>query len=98
MKRHTWLFGFLLFSVMLSKVQAQCYSTGPTKGSVFGNDASYGSLAFTNPSNIQSSDNTYATATATAALFSVPTNYLKVIGFTFPISPPTSSLCGIEVR
>lgn len=56
-------------------------------------DAGFGSVAWTNPANIDTDDGTYATASAT----NQSTEYLKSSGHGFSI-PAGSTIDGIEVR
>lgn len=79
---------------------SSCYSlgqttVGPNNAGSFVNDASVGSLDFTNPTNGLSSDNAYASVIALAV---TPTNskYLKATNFGFSI-PSTATIKGVTV-
>lgn len=75
---------------------SQCVGSGLTSGKTFANNTSYGTLAFSSPSNAKNNDGSYATATATAVLISLQnTNYLTATNFGFTL-PATALVCGIE--
>lgn len=59
------------------------------------NDASYGNYAWSNPGNITSSNNTYATTSNPTSSLD-PSNYLKATNFGFSI-PSGSTINGITV-
>lgn len=69
-------------------------STGSNGASLFINDASIGSTAWTNPSNAQLSDNIYAKATVSTGQTS---NYLKATAFNFAL-PASALIQGIVVE
>lgn len=94
----TYFFTTLLISLFIcSKVFSQCISAGPFNATSFFNDASIGTIAWVNPSNVATSDNNYATAGAfVSALSSAYTNRLSLTGFGFSI-PSNAVLCGIQV-
>jgi len=64
-------------------------------GGTFTNDASVGTIDWTNPSNAQTSNNVYATITTASA--SAVTHYLKASNFNFDISDG-STINGISVN
>lgn len=70
-------------------------SQGPLSTGTGANDASYGTYAWSNPGNIVSSDNTYA-STGTGHS-SADSNYLKATNFGFSI-PAGSTIDGIVVE
>jgi hypothetical protein len=75
----------------------QCTSTGPTNGSNFANDATVGTLTWSNTANAKTSNNQYATASVSLlALASVNTEYLTAENFGFTI-PASATICGIQV-
>lgn len=76
---------------------AQCSNSGPRNGTVFTDDNTIGSFAFSSPSYASVSDNNRSSASAIAILFSGQTHYLKATGFGFSI-PPGASICGIRVE
>lgn len=86
-----------LVFVCVKDLHAQCTASSFTTATTFTSDNSVGSIAFLNPGNAVSSNNSYATAAATASLFAANTNYLKVTGFSMGI-PVNASICGIEVE
>jgi len=69
-------------------------ATAATNGATFANDTAVGTIAITNPSNAQLSDNVYATA---ILLLAEVTQYLKVTNFGFTI-PIHSMIDGILVE
>ncbi len=85
----------LLLISFLSK--GQCIASAVRNASAAVNDATVGTIAFTSPGNISSSDNSRAEADALAVLFSGSTQYLKATGFGFSI-PSYSSICGVVVE
>jgi len=72
-------------------------SSGVKNGTVFTNDNSVGSYAFSSPSNAGLSDGNLSSASATISLLSANTQYLKATGFGFAI-PGSSSITGIKVE
>ncbi|MCU0361514.1 MAG: T9SS type A sorting domain-containing protein [Bacteroidia bacterium] len=80
-------FAFLIFSAPILHAQ-----TGPNSPATTSNNASVGSLAWTNPGNAISNNNTYATVTNKGL-----TNYIAATGFGFSISIP-SSISGIQLE
>lgn len=76
---------------------SQCSEMGTRSGSIFANDNSIGSFAFSSPVNILSSDNSRASATALLTLLSGNTNFLRASGFGFTI-PAAAVICGIKVE
>lgn len=70
-------------------------SQGPNSGSTFANDATIGTVDWTDPGNAQYSDNAYATAGASGDPYS--SHYLKVTVFGFSI-PSGSTINGIVVE
>lgn len=85
-----------LFLISLSS-RGQCIPTTTRSPGTVVNDASIGSLDFNNENNAKVSDASRATATATLALLSGSTNYLKATGFGFTV-PSYGIICGIEVE
>jgi len=78
-------------------VDAQCNaSTGATSGSSFSNNATTGTISWTNPQNAQTNNGVYATASGTVSLSAAMTNYLAATGFGFTI-PAGSTICGVTV-
>lgn len=69
-------------------------SQGPLSPGTGANDASVGTVAWTNPGNILASDNSNATASANTG---VTTNYLKATNFGFSI-PTGATIDGIVVE
>jgi len=67
--------------------------SGPNNGSTFVDDSSVGSIAWSSPSNAQTSDDSRATASLGANEIS---HYLKATGFGFNI-PTGASIDGIQV-
>jgi len=77
---------------------SQCSATAATNGASFGNDASIGTLAWSNAGDAVLADNNYATAGQLIALFSsVQTQYITAQNFGFSI-PSGAAICGIEVE
>lgn len=68
-------------------------SSGPNSPGTLANDATVGTVAWTNPGNAAASDNVYATAAITGPDF---TNYLKATNFGFTI-PTGVTINGITV-
>jgi hypothetical protein len=87
-------FAFLLYPFYST---SQCSEMGTRSGSIFSNNNSIGSFAFSSPENILSSDNNRASATALLTLLNGNTNYLKASGFGFTI-PPGAVICGVKVE
>ena len=85
------------YFLILPALHSQCLTAGPQNGSVFSNDISTGSFAFSSPSSAQTSDNNRAAASAIVSLFTGNTNYLKASGFGFTI-PPATTICGVMVE
>jgi len=80
------------------KCFSQCSATAATNGASFGNDASIGTLGWSNTGDAMLADNNYATAGQLVALFSsVQTQYLTAQNFGFSI-PSGAAICGIEVE
>lgn len=69
-------------------------SQGPNTTGTGADDSSIGTTAWTNPTNITASDDTYATGVVT---FGVPTHYLKATNFGFSI-PSGATIDGIVVE
>jgi len=69
-------------------------SAGPNNGSSFVDDASVGTVAWSNPANAQYSDNVYASVTLNSGIIS---HYLKATGFGFSI-PSNATINGILVE
>lgn len=67
-------------------------TAGPNAGSTISDDASVGTVAWSNPANAGASDNVYATATSTTAA----THYLNCQGFGFAI-PSDATINGITM-
>jgi hypothetical protein len=80
-----------------NKIQAQCTVSGPRSGTIFSDDNSTGSFAFSSPGNAVASDNNRAIASATISILTGNTHYLKATGFGFSI-PASASICGIQVE
>ena len=91
-----WSIFYLLF-ITNNTVKAQCFSLNPHDANTLVNDASYGTIAFTDPAYAQLSDANRATASVTPSELTGTTNYLKATDFGFSI-PPSSSICGIIVE
>jgi len=66
---------------------------GPNNGGTFADDATVGTIAWTNPSNASASDNIYATASLLATQI---THYLKSTNFGFAI-PTDATVIGVTV-
>lgn len=76
---------------------AQCVVSGPSNATVFSNNTSAGTVAWNNPGNASTSNNSYAQASQLLSLFATAnTNYLVVqgLGFTIPVA---ATICGISV-
>ena len=86
-----WSIFYLLF-ITNNTVKAQCFSLNPHDANTLVNDASYGTIAFTDPAYAQLSDANRATASVTPLELTGTTNYLKATDFGFSI-PPSSSIC-----
>ena len=91
-----WLIFYLLF-ITNNTVTAQCFSIAPHDANTFVNDASYGTIAFTDPAYAQWSDANRATVSVTPTELTGTTNYLKATNFGFFI-PSSSSICGVVVE
>jgi hypothetical protein len=87
----------LVLTLFQLKLYAQCYSTGWQSATSFSTDNSIGVYDFSNVSNVQSSDNSRASASSLISLLSGNTYYLKAAGFNFSI-PSYASVCGITVE
>ncbi|HLY72208.1 MAG TPA: T9SS type A sorting domain-containing protein [Puia sp.] len=75
----------------------QCTVAGPSDGNSFGNDATTGTLTWSNTANAKTSNNQYASVNIfLSALSSTNTKYLTAENFGFNI-PATASICGIQV-
>ncbi len=97
MHRPILLLVIIILVPFYKDAQCQCIASGFANGSTFANDASTGSLAFSNPTFAQTNDGNYASATAVAFLLSTAnTNYLKATNFGFNL-PATAVVCGIEI-
>lgn len=87
---------FLIFQS--GKTLCQCLPTGATAPSTLTNNASTGSLAWSNLLNGISSNNAYASCgTLLGVLGSAQTNYITAWNYGFAV-PTTATVCGIEVR
>lgn len=71
-------------------------SIGPNSPSTITNDAAVGTLAWSNPSNAASSNDTYAESVALGSAI-VTTNYLKSVNFGFSV-PSGATIDGIVVE
>lgn len=91
-----WIFSGAFFLFPLFS-WGQCSEMGTKSGTVFSNDNSMGSFAFSSPANILSSDNSRASASALLTLLSGNTNFLRASGFGFTI-PAAAVICGIKVE
>lgn len=69
-------------------------SSGPNSPGTLANDATVGTIAWTNPGNAAASDNVYATSSSSGAF---TTNYLKATNFGFSI-PVGATIDGILVE
>ena len=69
--------------------------TSPTGGTAGADDASVGSIAWTNPGNITAQDGVYAVAVGPAG--AATSHYLKVTGFGFAL-PSGATIQGIQVN
>jgi hypothetical protein len=67
--------------------------TDQTSGQTFANDSTVGTIAFSNPENVATSDDTYASA---VLLLNEQTNYLKVTNFNLNV-PIHSTIDGIII-
>jgi hypothetical protein len=88
--------GLLLAATVLvpsGSVFAQL-SSGPNNPGTTANDTTVGTVAWTNTANVQSSDNTYATASLGN---SATSNYIKATNFGFSL-PSTATIVGIVVE
>jgi|SRR3989344_2248720 len=83
-----FIFIFLLSKVVLAD------SSGPNNGSSFASDSSVGTISWTSPSNAQSDDGSYASASFSSGASSY---YLKATGFNFSI-PSGATVNGILVE
>jgi hypothetical protein len=70
-------------------------TAGPNSPGTLADDASFGSVAWTNPGNAAASDNSYATVTATSA--TVLSHWLKATNFGFNI-PAGSTVTNVKVE
>lgn len=90
----------ILFATIIHTTNAglcQCTTTGATNGSNFANDATVGTLTWSNTANAKTSNNQYATASVSLlALASVNTEYLTAENFGFAL-PASATICGIQV-
>ncbi|MGA2418146.1 MAG: hypothetical protein ABSF55_02825, partial [Candidatus Staskawiczbacteria bacterium] len=85
------------FFVVAGTVSAAITSSqGPNNGSTFADNATVGTLTWSNPSNAQTSNDVYAVATS-AGPGPQPTHYLKATNFGFSI-PTGATINGIEVK
>lgn len=82
----------LLLCLLLCLHQLLFTQTGPNSPATSTNNASIGSIAWTNPGNAVSSNNAYATVTSKGI-----TNYISTSGYGFSISIP-SSIAGIQLE
>lgn len=88
---------FLLL-VQMDQALAQCLPTGATSPSTVTNNASTGSLSWSNLSNALTPNGAYASCgTLLGVLGSAQTNYITAWNYGFSI-PTTATVCGIEVR
>lgn len=89
----------LILSFFIIKIATgQCSTAGPNNGSSFANNASTGTVAWTNTSNAQTSNDSYSGSSITLGILgSANTNYLVVTNFGFSLSS-LSSICGIKVE
>ena len=89
----------LLFLLLLTfSVKSQCSNAGFTNPASYSNNSSIGSFSWSNLSNIQLNDNSYATAgQLVGALSSANSNYLVASNFGFSI-PTAAVICGITVE
>lgn len=88
--KHPYIFGLMLLYIQAAGQTSQ----GPRSGTVFSNDNSEGRIAWSSPSNAQSSDN--SRTTAGAILIGDSTNILTIKGFGFAI-PSSATITGIVV-
>jgi len=94
LKPTLFIFSFFIIKI----VTGQCSTAGPNNGTSFANNASTGTIAWTNPSNAQTSNDSYSSSSITlGVLGSANTNYLVVTNFGFSLSG-LSSICGIKVE
>lgn len=70
---------------------------GPNSAGTGADDSSYGNIAWSNPGNITSSDNAYASAAIATIPGHQPSHYLKATNFGFSI-PGGSTILGILVE
>lgn len=95
--KNKFCFLTLLMVFGLNAVYAQCGPSTAQNPSAINNDASTGSLGWSNMFNSQISDGSFASAgQLLGVLTSVQTNRLKFTDFGFSI-PSTATVCGIEV-
>ncbi len=84
----------LAFGLVASMATPTMAATaGPNNGSTFANDSTVGTKDWSNPSNAQTHDNSYATASINNGEV---THYLKATGFGFSI-PAGATINGIQV-
>jgi hypothetical protein len=76
-------------------LHGQCEAIGPRNPTVGTNDASIGTVAWSNPGNVSASD--LAVATASAMVLGNNSNYLSASAFGFSI-PASAIICGITVQ
>lgn len=97
-KNTVFIYLFILFFYWPNNGFTQCVSSGPMSPTVFVNDGSVGTIAWSVPANVAVSDNLRSTAGAMVGILStVTTNYLLETGFGFTV-PSTASICGIQVE
>ena len=72
-------------------------SQGPLSGGTFADDATVGTVAWTNPSNAGASDDVYAVVVLTVAGSQLVSHYLKATNFGFSI-PTGATINGIVVE
>jgi hypothetical protein len=97
-KNSVLIYLLILFFHHTEHCFSQCVSSGAKNPSVFINDVSIGTIAWSTPSNVAVSDNNRSTAGALIVLLSTTnTNYLQESDFGFSI-PATASICGIKVE
>jgi hypothetical protein len=94
-----WFLTLLLFFTFRFSSKSQCIASNVHNPGTIVNDNSTGSLAFSagTLNNAMTSNDSWATATATIGLLTGTTNYLKATGFGFNI-PALATICGVEVE
>ncbi len=89
---------FISAYLLLSLANAQCISSGPTDAALSSNNTDIGTVAWTNMSATQVSDDNRASVSILVDTnTTITSNYLYIQGFGFSI-PAGSTICGIEIN